>query len=92
MRSPSPAAERMRRLRARRVRGARIIAVEVDVDLLEILEELGLVGPDEVGDSGALSFALLMLLTEAAEARRSHSGKKLLRVTDGLSPGVESTD
>ena len=47
------------------------VCVEIDVDLLEIIEELGLVGPDEADDPGALSFALLMLLTEAVEARRS---------------------
>ena len=73
--APSPAAERMRRLRARRARGARVVLVEIDTDLLEILEQLGLVDPDEADDPGALSFALLMLLTEAAEARRSRSDK-----------------
>ena len=70
MRSSSPAAARMRRLRERRARGARVVAIEVDEDLLEILEQLGLVGSDEVDDPGALSFALLMLLQEGAESRR----------------------
>lgn len=85
----SPAAARMRRLRERRARGARVVAVEIDVDLLEILEELGLVGPDEVGDSGALSFAILMLLTEAAEVRLNRS---LLRVTNRPGTVVEPGD
>ena len=67
--APSPAAARMRRLRERRGRGARVVAVEVDIDLLEILGELGLVDPDE-DDTGALSFALCMLLEEAVESRR----------------------
>ena len=71
----TPAAERMRRLRERRARGARVVAVEVDVDLLEILDQLWLVDPDETGDPSALSFALLMLLSEAAEARRSRFKK-----------------
>ncbi len=70
MNVPTPAAARMRRLRERRARGARVVQVEVDVDLLEILDQLGLVDPDEADDPGALSFALLMLLTEAVEARR----------------------
>ena len=72
----------MRRLRARRARGARVVLVEVDVDLLEILEELGLVGPDEADDPGALSFALLMLLTEAVESR------KKIRDASRVGPGL----
>ena len=70
MSATSTAAARMRRLRERRARGARVIAVEVDIDLLEALSDLGLIDPDEADDSGALSFALLMLLTEAVEVRR----------------------
>ena len=58
--APSPAAARMRRLRERRARGARVVLVEIDPDLLETIEQLGLVGPDEVDDPGALSFALLV--------------------------------
>ncbi len=65
----------MRRLRERRARGARIVLVEVDIDLIEALDELGLVHPDEADDPGALSFALSMLLAEAAEARRSRFKK-----------------
>ena len=68
--TPSPAAARMRRLRERRARGARVVLVEIDTDLLETIEQLGLVDPDEADDPGALSFALLMLLTEAVEHRR----------------------
>ena len=67
---PTPAAERMRRLRERRARGARVVAVEVDVDLLENLVRLGLVGRGEVDDPAALAFALYMLLEEAVESRR----------------------
>ena len=70
MNSPSPAAERMRRLRERRARGCRTALVEVDDDLLENLVRLGLVDPDEVSDSGALAFALYMLLEEAVESRK----------------------
>ncbi len=66
----SLAAQRMRRLRERRNRGARIVDVEVDADLLEVLGELGLIDLDDLGDSGALAFALLMLLDEAVESRR----------------------
>ena len=90
--APSPAALRQRRLRERRARGARIVAVEVDTDLLEILEQLGLVDPAEVDDPTALSFALLMLLSEAAEARRSRSEEISLRVTDGSKAAVKSAD
>ncbi len=82
MNSPSPAAARMRRLRERRARGARVVAVEVDVDLLEILEQLGLVDPNEADDPGALAFALYMLLEEAVEHRRkiSDASRSALRL------------
>ncbi len=63
----------MRRLRERRSRGIRIIAVEVDADLLADLGELGLIDPDDADDVGALSFALFMLLEEAVEFRRKVS-------------------
>ena len=66
----TPAAERMRRLRARRARGARVVAVEIDVDLLKAFDELGLVDPDDPDDPGALAFALFMLLEEAVESRK----------------------
>ena len=61
----------MRRLRERRARGARVVAVEIDTDLLEVIGDLGLIDPDEADDPGALSFALLMLLSEAVQARRN---------------------
>ena len=67
----TPAAERQRRLRERRARGVRVVDVEVDVDLLETLARLGLVGPEEVDDPGALAFALAMLIAETIEARRN---------------------
>ena len=60
----------MRRLRERRVRGVQMVQIEIDVDLLAVLSELGLVDPDEADASGALAFALAMFLAEAAEARR----------------------
>ena len=85
--APSPGAKRQRRLRERRRRGARIVAVEIDIDLLEILEELGLVDPDQADDPGGLAFALLMLLEEAVEARRSRIEKKVSdasRIAPGL--------
>ena len=63
-------AERMRRLRARRRRGARVVLVEVDTDLMKTIEELGLVDPDEADKADALTFALLMLLEEAVESRK----------------------
>ncbi len=47
-----------------------MVTVEIDTDLLEIIEELGLVDPDEADDPGALAFALLMLLEEAVESRK----------------------
>ena len=84
------AAERMKRLRERRARGVRVIPVEVDSDLLETLEQLGLVDPDETDDPGALSFALAMLLEEAAEARRRRTEVFSLRVTNRTGAGVES--
>ena len=68
----TPAAERMRRLRERRARGARVVAVEIDVDLLAAFDELGLVDPDDPDDPGALAFALLMLLEEAVESRKKN--------------------
>ncbi len=68
--SPAPAAQRMRRLRERRRRGARMVLVEIDIDLLETLEQLELVGPNELDDPEAVAFALTMLLTEAVESRR----------------------
>ena len=67
--TPTTAAARMRRLRERRVRGCRVVQVEVDIDSLESLERLGLVGPEEADDPGALAFALAMLLEEAIESR-----------------------
>ena len=66
----SPAAERMRRLRERRARGVQMIQIEIDVDLLATLGELGLIDPDNATDPDALAFALTMLLEEATEARR----------------------
>ncbi len=88
----TPAARRMRRLRERRARGARVVLVEVDVDLMEVLNDLGLVASDEADDPGALSFALSMLLAEAAEARRSRIEKNVLPVTNRSKAAVESTD
>ncbi len=70
MNTPKPDALRQRRLRERRRRGAKIISVEVDADLLENLERLGLIDAAEVADPGALSFALSMLLSEVVEGRR----------------------
>jgi hypothetical protein len=78
----TPAAERMRRLRERRARGARVVAVEIDVDLLAAFDELGLVDPDDPDDPGALAFALLMLLEEAIESRKKISDAS--RVAPGL--------
>jgi hypothetical protein len=46
------------------------VPVEVDTDLLETLERLGLVGSDEAADSSALAFALSMLIAEYIESRR----------------------
>ena len=86
----TPAAQRMRRLRERRARGARVVAVEVDCDLLADLEEAGLIDPADAADPGALAFALSMLLAEAAEARRSRIKESLLRATDRPGAGVES--
>lgn len=69
----TPAAARMRRLRERRVRGVRIVAVEIDENLLADLTELGLIGSNEADDPDALSFGLAMLLSEAVESRRKIS-------------------
>lgn len=69
MSSPTQAALRQRRLRERRRRGTRIVAVEADVDLIADLELLGLIGPGDRGDPGALSFALMLLLSDAIEHR-----------------------
>ena len=68
----SPAAQRMRQLRERRARGVRVIAIEIDVDLLNALEQSGLLGQDEIDDPSALAFALSMLIEAGIEARRSH--------------------
>ena len=86
----TPAAERMRRLRERRARGARIVAVELDSDLLELLEQLGLVDQAEAADSGALSFGLWMLLNEISEKHRSRIKESLLRRNIRPGSGVES--
>ena len=88
----SLAAERQRRHRERRQRGCRVIAVEVDDDLLEFLEQLGLVDQAEAADSGALSFGLWMLLNEISEKHRSRIKESLSRVTERLGAGVESPD
>ena len=77
----SPAAERMRRLRERRARGVRVVAVEIDADLLEALSELGLIDPDDADDPGALAFALAMLLEEAIEVRIKISDASRTRPT-----------
>ncbi len=86
----TPAAERQRRLRERRARGVRVIAVEVDGDLLELLEQLGLVDQAEAADAGALSFGLWMLLNEISEKHRSRIKESLSRVTGCPKAGVES--
>ncbi len=88
--APSPAAARMRRLRERRARGVRVIPVEVDSDLLELLEQLELVDQAEAADPGALSFGLWMLLNEISEKHRSRIKESLLRATDRPGAGVES--
>ncbi len=87
MSTTTPAAARMRRLRERRARGARIVALEIDADLLELLEQSGLVGPDEADDPAAMRFALLMLLTEAAETRRAASWGQI-RYASPACPGA----
>ncbi len=70
MSTPSPAAVRQRRRRERRLRGARIVPVEVDADLLENLAQLGLIDAAEVANPGELAFALSMLLSEVVEGRK----------------------
>ena len=90
MSPPSTAALRQRRLRERRGRGCRVIPVEVDSDLLELLEHLGLVDRAEGADAGALSFGLWMLLNEITENHRARIKESLSRVTDRLGSGVES--
>ena len=92
MRSSSPAAVRMRRLRERRARGARVVAIEVNEDLLEILEKLGLVGPDEADDPTALSFALLMVLEDGAESRRKIRDASRPRPDAGVESSTGSKD
>ena len=90
MRAPTPAAARARRYRERRLRGARIVPVEIDVELLEALSELGLIDPDDADDPVALSFALSMLIAETVEARRSQFNLNSSRVTGRSKAGVES--
>ncbi len=88
----SLAATRMRRLRERRSRGARVVAVEVDSDLLELLEQLDLVDQAEAADPSALAFGLWMLLNEVAENHRGRIKESLLRATNRCGAGVESSN
>ena len=90
MSAPSPAAARARRYRERRLCGIRIVPVEIDIDLLETLEHLGLVNRDEVGNPEALAFALSMLIAETVEARRSQFNLNSSRVTRCSKAVVES--
>ena len=92
MSTPSPAAARMRRLRERRARGVRMVLVEIDTDLLELLEQLELVDQAEAADPGALAFGLWMLLNEVAENHRSRIKESLLRATNRSGAGVESAN
>ena len=88
MTTPSSAAVRQRRLRERRRRGTRIVSVEADVDLIADLELLGLIGPGDRGNPDALSFALMLLLSDAIESRIK------MRHAQRFAPGavVESPD
>ena len=86
----TPAAARTRRHRERRARGVRVVQVEIDFDLRELLVQLGLVDQAEVTDPAALSFGLWMLLNEISEKHRSHIKESLSRVTDRPGAGVES--
>lgn len=86
------AATRMRRLGERRARGCRVIGVEIDADLVMLLDETGLISPDEIDDSHALSFALWMLLSEVTENHRDRIKESLLRVTGRAGEGVESNE
>ncbi len=91
MSAPTTAAAlRQRRLRERRSRGARVIGVEIDADLVTLLNETGLISPDEIDDSHALSFGLWMLLNEIAENHRDRVKESLSRVTNRAGAGVES--
>ena len=87
---PSPAAVRARRYRERRVRGARIVAVEVDGDLLGALYEMELIDSTEAADQSALAFALSMLIAETIEIRRGQNKLNSSRVTARPGAGVES--
>jgi hypothetical protein len=88
--APASAALRQRRHRERRARGARVIGVEIDADLVSLLTEIGLIGPDEIDDSHALGFALWMLLNEIAENHRDRVRESLSRVTKRAGASVES--
>lgn len=65
------AAERMRRLRRRQARGATVIRVEVDHDLIEGMIAAGLVGEAAALDTAALAAALTRVLRESVQ--RSHT-------------------
>ncbi len=70
-RSLTPAAERMRRLRARRRDGLRVVAVEVDAAVVTALVERGWIGPGQVADPQALSDSLADLIECWADGRLS---------------------
>jgi len=61
----SPEASRMRRSRARRRRGERIVALEVGPALISGLVALGWLPEDERDDKGAVAHALTQLAERA---------------------------
>ena len=62
------AAQRMRRLRDRRRSGIRVLPVEVSIDTVEILVELGYIDVEQTQDVQRVKEALARFIEETAQA------------------------
>lgn len=67
--SPSAAALRMRRMRKRRVRGARIVHVEVTGETVDKLVRSGKLDRDDNENPDDLAFMLGLMIEEMADAK-----------------------
>ncbi|MAL94059.1 MAG: hypothetical protein CME40_03115 [Haliea sp.] len=67
------AAERMRKLRERRVAGIRVLPIEVQIDTVETLIELNYLAVEEAHDLERTAKALARFIEDAAGSVTSHA-------------------
>lgn len=96
--SDNPGAIRRRRYRERQAIGAKVVAIEVDPDLIDALVELGEIAPEQVGDRQAIADAVTDVLGRTLTANRaaaadrgdyasSRDGQENRGTRDGLASG-----